>query len=117
MSRWICLAMEVESAEPDGLDDARMEALAEGVARWLSVEWPGQLMHRYAPQGLSLVRHGPTGRLALHTWPERGVATLDVWAPHEVLGERWEALAAWISRQPPYVVREARLHAHPSGPS
>ncbi|MCI0669603.1 MAG: S-adenosylmethionine decarboxylase [Myxococcaceae bacterium] len=38
----------------------------------------GHTLHRFEPQGASLFLHGPRLRLALHTWPERGLATLDV---------------------------------------
>lgn len=37
--------------------------------------------HRFDPTGVSVVGLGPCVRVALHTWPERGSATLDVYAP------------------------------------
>ncbi len=33
--------------------------------------------HRFEPVGVSIVRLGPRGTVVLHTWPERGVITLD----------------------------------------
>lgn len=113
MPRWACLAMEVEPAE-GGLTEARADALADGVARWLNAELPGRVAHHYAPQGLSLVRHGPGCRLALHTWPEWRVATLDVWAPRERL-DRWQDLTEWLAAEARCRVLEVRLHEAPRG--
>jgi S-adenosylmethionine/arginine decarboxylase-like enzyme len=39
--------------------------------------------HPYAPQGLSLIGLGEHVRAALHTWPELGQATLDLWTDLE----------------------------------
>ena len=38
-------------------------------------------IHRWDPQGLSVVVLGDELRLVLHTWPEHGLATLDILAP------------------------------------
>lgn len=42
-----------------------------GMSEWLT--------HAFEPQGVSLLAFGPQGRLALHTWPELGVVTIDLW--------------------------------------
>jgi S-adenosylmethionine/arginine decarboxylase-like enzyme len=63
---------------PDVLAPALVRTcLARGVAVG------GHVLHRFVPQGASVLLHGPAVRLALHTWPERGVATLDVLLPGE----------------------------------
>lgn len=41
-------------------------------------------VHRFAPHGLSWGRVAPTGRAALHTWPEHHLVTVDVYAPRAV---------------------------------
>lgn len=41
------------------------------------------LSHRFEPQGFSVMVSGPAARVLLHTWPERGVATLDLHASGE----------------------------------
>jgi hypothetical protein len=33
--------------------------------------------HRFEPVGTSVARVGPEASVVVHTWPERGVATLD----------------------------------------
>ena len=35
--------------------------------------------HRYAPRGLSLVGTARGGRVIVHTWPERGALTIDLY--------------------------------------
>jgi len=37
------------------------------------------LRHAFTPHGLSLARLGPSGSVAVHTWPEHGLATVDAW--------------------------------------
>lgn len=36
-------------------------------------------IHRFSPHGLSVSRVGTAGTVAVHTWPERGVATVDAY--------------------------------------
>ena len=107
---WSCLAMEVEAdahetfATPD-----KIEALAEGVATFLGIPMPGQDAHLFEPFGVSLVRFGVKGRLAIHTWPERRVITLDVWAPASVLEARARELLDWVSSSQSAKILAARL--------
>jgi S-adenosylmethionine/arginine decarboxylase-like enzyme len=56
-------------------------ALVQACARH-GQEAPAHL-HRFQPQGASLWVGGPRFHLTLHTWPERGLATLDVLGPQE----------------------------------
>jgi len=117
VGNWICLAMELEAASPEGFGEAAVEALAEALADFFNVSLPGRLEHRYSPQGLSFVRHGAKGRLALHTWPELNVATLDFWAPQDILLDRVETLSDWFAKRGRHRVVSARLHPHPRGPA
>jgi S-adenosylmethionine/arginine decarboxylase-like enzyme len=108
--------MEVEAVHPDGLTNAAVEALADALAGYFELTLPCVLAHRYVPQGLSVVRHGGEGRLALHTWPELNVATIDLWAPQNVLQDRVEALSGWLAERACHRVVRLSLHPHPRGP-
>jgi S-adenosylmethionine decarboxylase len=48
-----------------------LEAAGFSPAQWVS--------HQFEPRGASVVALGATLRLVVHTWPERGIATLDLW--------------------------------------
>lgn len=41
-------------------------------------------VHHFEPHGVSWARVGPTGRAALHSWPEHGLVTVDRYAPRPV---------------------------------
>ena len=56
--------------------EAKLVAGLGDVAAGISWTW-----HRFDPTGVSVVGLGPRVRVALHTWPERRSATLDVYAP------------------------------------
>lgn len=79
-SAWAHAAVTLTAATP--LDAAfTPEVVASAVLRSceaVGLHVVGHLLHCFEPQGASLLVHGPRMRLALHTWPERGVATLDV---------------------------------------
>ncbi|MFN7133319.1 MAG: S-adenosylmethionine decarboxylase [Myxococcales bacterium] len=71
---------------------------------------PGEHAHRFEPQGFSFLGFGPEVRLALHTWPEHGLATLDLYAP-----DGGEALVASLVRRLGWRVREQRAHPRTTG--
>jgi S-adenosylmethionine decarboxylase len=50
----------------------------------------GEVFHRFTPEGVSGVLLIAESHLSVHTWPERGVATLDVYT----CGEEFDALEA-----------------------
>ena len=55
-------------------------------------EWA---LHRCSPQGLSGTLIDADRTIVLHTWPERGVATIDVWSADDaapIAAELAEAL-------------------------
>lgn len=71
-----------------------LRASIEEVCAIVGLQLTQSLEHHFQPQGASLVLLGPQLRLALHTWPERGLATLDVLAPQsELLGLVVEGVA------------------------
>ena len=77
-----------------GITPEHLRASIEEVCAIVGLQLAQLLEHRFQPQGVSLVLLGPQLRLALHTWPERGLATLDVLAPQaELLGLVVEGVA------------------------
>lgn len=73
--RWTHLAATLSapspfdrSLQPDRIEQVELHG-AEG--KWAVV-------HLFQPHGASLLFLGPETRLALHTWPEHGLATLDL---------------------------------------
>ena len=82
MHGWTLLALDVEADAPAAIRD---EAVAD-LLSWLSglLGFAGttrRINHAFSPQGLSDVCWGERGRIAIHTWPEWGRATVDIWAP------------------------------------
>ena len=77
-----------------GEDPEYLRASIEEVCAIVGLQLTQVLEHRFQPQGVSLLLLGPQLRLALHTWPERGLATLDVLGPEaELLGLVVEGVA------------------------
>jgi len=80
-SRWQLVTADVGGLSALALDDgARLgdalravHAVEGGAANWFE--------HRYALRGVSLVGSGSRFRLVVHTWPEHGMATLDLSSP------------------------------------
>lgn len=42
------------------------------------------VVHQFEPKGTSWVRFSASGRVVLHTWPEKGVVSVDVWSHQAV---------------------------------
>lgn len=78
-SEWACLAIDVEALDDAALSDSAIDRLGQGLVELLQLHLPHASAHRFEPQGVSLVRFGHHGRLAIHTWPERNLATIDLW--------------------------------------
>ena len=56
------------------------------------------VVHQFEPTGTSWVRFSEAGRVALHTWPEEGLVSVDVWSEQPVdLAGRLAELG-WIQR-------------------
>ena len=77
---WSHLAATLQAPAPfdPGLEP---EAIRAAVLRTCDVDRIAVervLVHRFEPQGASLLFFGPALRLAVHTWPERGIATVDL---------------------------------------
>lgn len=105
--------MEVQGPAFAALDEPeRVGALAEALAGYFGVELPGCTHHRFTPQGVSCVRSGGAGFLVIHTWPEWGLATMDVWMDAERLESRREGLAPWLGETWQCRLLEARLARH-----
>jgi S-adenosylmethionine/arginine decarboxylase-like enzyme len=67
-------------ATPEGCADAEeIVAAVEGAARGRA--FVRLALHRWSPRGVSGLWIVEGGRVVVHTWPERGVATIDAWAP------------------------------------
>ena len=112
--RWASLMMELDVVDATRLVGAgRVSALARGVGRAVGVRLPGAERHSFTPHGESCCRFGGAGRVVVHTWPERHIATIDVWASQERLEARRAALIRWLSERYRLRVVSTRLHAHP----
>ncbi len=118
MHGWILLALDVEAIEPAAVGDAAVVELRCWLAGLLGFAAPPrQIQHAFAPQGLSDVCWSERGRLAIHTWPEWGRATIDIWAPSADVVRRIEQLVPFLtSRFGLRVVASWRLEAPTAGP-
>lgn len=105
--------MEVHGPAFHALDEpAQVGALAQAIAGYFGAELPGFTHHRFVPQGVSCVRSGSAGSIAIHTWPEWGLATVDVWMDAERLEAGREGLDGWLRQTRQFRVVEARLVRH-----
>lgn len=103
------LAIEVVVAHAKSSGPEAIEALADVILRFLDVVLPASEAHRFQSFGSSLVRFGADGRLAIHSWPERGVVTVDVWAASWCLVARARALLDRVRATTAAEIRGARL--------
>ena len=56
------------------------------------------VIHQFEPVGTSWVRFSEAGRVALHTWPEKGLVSVDVWCDEPIdLANRLAGLG-WVQR-------------------
>lgn len=83
------LRVAPSTPQPAREREFQIEALREVGIRWARAlgEPPEALqlhVHRFEPQGLSVLVVLPGLRGVLHTWPERGLATLDLTGAEDV---------------------------------
>lgn len=74
------------TADLRGLDPALLQGagrLEELLGRVLGAPHVAWSRHEFSPQGVSVVGVSPHVRVVLHTWPESGASTLDVWSADE----------------------------------
>lgn len=74
------LLVEYHGCRPEVLDDlASVEAALRAAASAASVRVVDCVLRRFAPQGVSGVLVIEESHLAIHTWPERGYAAVDLY--------------------------------------
>lgn len=94
--RWRLFTADLSGVLARVLDDAsQLEALLsrclEGASGHRPHTW---LRHRFDPQGVSLLGQGARVRVAMHTWPELGSATLDIWSDLPEAGDAIQLCAS-----------------------
>ena len=73
--------LEIYGCPSDYLDDTEeISRLLIEAARGAGATVVDSMFHRFAPQGVSGVVVIAESHLAIHTWPERGCAALDVFS-------------------------------------
>jgi S-adenosylmethionine/arginine decarboxylase-like enzyme len=112
LDAWSCLALEVATDGEELLAPERVEQLASRIRAVLEVELELTHVHRFDPFGFSLVALGTSGRLAIHTWPERRFATIDLWLGTPTLDARRGDLVAMLSIEGYRVTAEWLSHTN-----
>ncbi len=56
-----------------------------------------RLSKKFQPQGVSIALVGGHCRVLVHSWPERGILTLDVSAPRDNIEPLWKAALAALN--------------------
>lgn len=86
------ILLELVGAPHDLLDDVDFvrEAMTDA-ARRAGLTVVGELFHRFNPQGVSGVVVIAESHIAIHTWPERGYASIDLYTCGEVDGGKLAA--------------------------
>jgi S-adenosylmethionine decarboxylase len=93
--RWRVLRSDLSDLDASSLDDPRyVRRAAERVLSVLGTGASGWMEHRFEPQGVSVAAYGRRFRLAIHTWPERGAATVDLASDVDVSDVAIEACRA-----------------------
>jgi len=109
---WRLYTGDFSSVSPAALNDpASLEGLLArclGAGDLVVTRW---VHHRFEPQGVSLLGHGPRVRVVLHTWPEHEAATLDLWL-HGEGGQR--ILESCIAQLPHAARAKASMRADTS---
>lgn len=87
---------ELYGCDKDALDDvAQIQSLMLEAARVAGATVVSSQFHKFAPQGVSGVVLIAESHIAIHTWPERGYAALDLFTCGDTLraeeGFRWLA--------------------------
>ncbi|MEZ4318057.1 MAG: S-adenosylmethionine decarboxylase [Myxococcota bacterium] len=87
--RWcrVVLPPDARGGEAQGLADLLVPAGAS-------------VVHRFAPVGESVFKVGAHGSVAVHTWPEKGVATVDGYGSASVDLVRRLAEQGWVVLEP-----------------
>ncbi len=95
---WVCLDLS-RSKDARRLPDEGLLAALEVALD--TARAPAERVHSLAwsPQGLSALWRLGHGRIVLHTWPERGLATVDLWAEVALLSRLEGALAEALARE------------------
>jgi S-adenosylmethionine decarboxylase proenzyme len=95
------LLVELYGCDRSRLDDAELlKALSVAASRAMGATVVDAHAHRYQPVGVSVVVILSESHLALHTWPERGMASIDIFVcspainPHEAKAFLAEDLSA-----------------------
>jgi hypothetical protein len=103
--------MDLEATRDGVLDTPTLvDALADGIAELLGIVLPGHDAFLFGPFGPSYVRYGSRGRMAIHVWPERRVATLDVWMDMDDLLSDGDELVQWLGREHGMTVLDYRVN-------
>jgi S-adenosylmethionine/arginine decarboxylase-like enzyme len=78
VSAWRLATVELAGIPPQLLEDAQgLERVLERAFGVGPIAWA---RHEFVPRGASVTGSAARLRVALHTWPESGVSTLDVWS-------------------------------------
>ena len=84
------LLVELYGCDRDRLDDAEyLKSHGVAASQAMGATVVGAHAHRFQPVGVSVVVVLSESHLALHTWPERGTASIDIFVcsptinPHE----------------------------------
>ncbi|XXF78661.1 S-adenosylmethionine decarboxylase [Myxococcaceae bacterium GXIMD 01537] len=105
--------MEVRGPDFHALNEpTQVGALAQAIARYFGAELPDVTHHHFTPQGVSCVRSGGAGAIAIHTWPEWSLATVDVWMEAGRLEAGHEGLGRWLREERRCELLQARLCRH-----
>lgn len=114
MHGWTLVALDVEADAPAAICDAAVAELVAWLAGLLGFsDTARRINHVFSPQGLSDVCWSERGRVAVHTWPEWGRATIDVWAPSADVLRRLDGVEPILaSRYGLRVVRRWRPLGH-----
>lgn len=83
MTRTVSPAWRLATADLDGFpglllgDALRLRRAFERAFGGEAVRWSH---HEFSPQGVSMTGTAETIRIVVHTWPESGTSTIDVWS-------------------------------------
>ncbi len=102
--------IDLEATRDGVLDTPEIiDSLADGMAALLGIAVPGRDAFLHGPFGPSYVRYGSRGRMAIHVWPERRVATLDIWMDMDDLLHDGDELIQWLEREHEMTILDHRV--------
>jgi S-adenosylmethionine decarboxylase proenzyme len=102
---------ECPGATPEFVDAAALRALCVNAAAAVGLTVVGDCFHQFEPQGVTGTVLLAESHLAIHTWPEHGFVTIDVYVCNVTTDNEAKARALYAAVLAALAPGRAKFHA------